>query len=109
MTHVQNVKAQIAESQKIASGGGSEQDIAEAKIELDVCCSLAILQTAYTNMDNIGFGEPAGRPEINLMYKRMSRKKKKKKKKKKDISETAIMSFPSRGRMYDGERWFCVV
>ena len=34
---MQNVKAQIAESQKIASGGGSEQDIAEAKIELEVC------------------------------------------------------------------------
>ncbi|PGH16055.1 ATP synthase subunit delta, mitochondrial [Helicocarpus griseus UAMH5409] len=30
------VRAQIAEAQKIASGGGSEQDIAEAKIELEV-------------------------------------------------------------------------
>lgn len=32
------VKNQIAEAQKIASGSGSEQDIAEAKIELEVCC-----------------------------------------------------------------------
>ncbi|KAL4780187.1 ATP synthase [Aspergillus varians] len=31
-----NVRAQIAEAQKIASGNGSEQDIAEAKIELEV-------------------------------------------------------------------------
>ena len=33
------VKNQIAEAQKIASGNGSEQDIAEAKIELEVCSS----------------------------------------------------------------------
>ena len=31
------VKSQIAEAQKVASGNGSEQDIAEAKIELEVC------------------------------------------------------------------------
>jgi F-type H+-transporting ATPase subunit delta len=30
------VASQIAEAQKIASGSGSEQDIAEAKIELEV-------------------------------------------------------------------------
>ena len=30
------VKSQIAEAQKVASGSGSEQDIAEAKIELEV-------------------------------------------------------------------------
>ena len=30
------VKNQIAEASKIAGGGGSEQDIAEAKIELEV-------------------------------------------------------------------------
>ncbi|KAJ5444474.1 ATP synthase subunit delta [Penicillium daleae] len=30
------IRAQIAEAQKIASGSGSEQDIAEAKIELEV-------------------------------------------------------------------------
>ncbi|KKK12154.1 ATP synthase subunit delta [Aspergillus ochraceoroseus] len=32
----ENVRSQIAEAQKIASGNGSEQDIAEAKIELEV-------------------------------------------------------------------------
>lgn len=30
------VRSQISEAQKIANGGGSEQDIAEAKIELEV-------------------------------------------------------------------------
>lgn len=30
------VRSQISETQKIASGSGSEQDIAEAKIELEV-------------------------------------------------------------------------
>ncbi|KAK5071779.1 delta subunit of the central stalk of mitochondrial F1F0 ATP synthase, atp16 [Lithohypha guttulata] len=34
------VNSQIQEAQKIASGGGSEQDIAEAKIELEVLESL---------------------------------------------------------------------
>ncbi|KAI0013661.1 ATP synthase subunit delta, mitochondrial [Xylariaceae sp. FL0662B] len=34
------VKAQIAEAQKLASGGGSEQDVAEAKVELEVLESL---------------------------------------------------------------------
>ncbi|KAI9931572.1 hypothetical protein ASPWEDRAFT_151156 [Aspergillus wentii DTO 134E9] len=34
------VKSQIAEAQKIAGGSGSEQDIAEAKIELEVLESL---------------------------------------------------------------------
>lgn len=33
---LQAVKSQIAEAQKIANGSGSEQDIAEAKIELEV-------------------------------------------------------------------------
>jgi F-type H+-transporting ATPase subunit delta len=33
---VEAVKNQIQEAQKIASGSGSEQDIAEAKIELEV-------------------------------------------------------------------------
>ncbi|PSK57839.1 ATP synthase subunit delta [Elsinoe australis] len=34
------VRSQIAEAQKIANGGGSEQDVAEAKIELEVLESL---------------------------------------------------------------------
>ncbi|CAF9903220.1 MAG: delta subunit of the central stalk of mitochondrial F1F0 ATP synthase, atp16 [Heterodermia speciosa] len=34
------VRSQIAEAQKIVGGGGSEQDIAEAKIELEVLESL---------------------------------------------------------------------
>lgn len=31
----ESVRAQISEAQKVASGSGSEQDIAEAKIELE--------------------------------------------------------------------------
>ncbi|KAL8821773.1 MAG: hypothetical protein Q9223_000246 [Gallowayella weberi] len=34
------VRSQISEAQKIAGGGGSEQDVAEAKIELEVLESL---------------------------------------------------------------------
>ncbi|KAK3944741.1 epsilon subunit of F1F0-ATP synthase [Diplogelasinospora grovesii] len=34
------VRAQIAEAQKVVNGGGSEQDVAEAKIELEVLESL---------------------------------------------------------------------
>ncbi|KAK8124668.1 ATP synthase subunit delta- mitochondrial [Apiospora kogelbergensis] len=34
------VRAQITEAQKVANGGGSEQDVAEAKIELEVLESL---------------------------------------------------------------------
>ena len=36
LTYLQAVRNQITEAQKIASGSGSEQDIAEAKIELEV-------------------------------------------------------------------------
>lgn len=35
-SRIQAVRNQITEAQKIASGSGSEQDIAEAKIELEV-------------------------------------------------------------------------
>lgn len=35
-SHFQGVRSQITEAQKIAGGNGSEQDIAEAKIELEV-------------------------------------------------------------------------
>lgn len=39
------VRNQIAEAQKVASGSGSEQDIAEAKIELEASCIPAIAPT----------------------------------------------------------------
>lgn len=40
------VKSQIAEAQKVANGSGSEQDIAEAKIELEVSsCRMAMQAT----------------------------------------------------------------
>lgn len=42
----QSVKGQLAEAQRVAGGGGSEQDIAEAKIELEVC-SAARLPVIY--------------------------------------------------------------
>ncbi|KOS18668.1 ATP synthase subunit delta [Escovopsis weberi] len=37
------IRAQIAEAQKVAAGSGSEQDIAEAKIELEILETLAPL------------------------------------------------------------------
>ncbi|KUJ21174.1 ATP synthase delta chain mitochondrial precursor [Mollisia scopiformis] len=37
---IENVRSQLSEAQKIASGSGSEQDIAEAKIEIEVLESL---------------------------------------------------------------------
>ncbi|KAJ5996039.1 hypothetical protein N7499_007645 [Penicillium canescens] len=39
----ENIRALIAESQKTASGNGSEQDIAEAKVELEVLETLQSL------------------------------------------------------------------
>lgn len=34
---IEAVRNQIAEAQKVASGAGSQQDVAEATIELEVC------------------------------------------------------------------------
>jgi F-type H+-transporting ATPase subunit delta len=42
------VRSQIAEAQKVASGSGSEQDIAEAKIELEVSLRPNTLRPALT-------------------------------------------------------------
>ena len=39
------VRSQLAESQKIANGSGSEQDIAEAKIEVEVSLSIDTPET----------------------------------------------------------------
>ena len=61
------VRAQITEAQKVASGNGSEQDIAEAKIELEVraspCCSAVTFNTDRV----VGLGEPAGCAEIDCI------------------------------------------
>lgn len=45
------MRAQIAEAQKIANGSGSDQDIAEAKIELEVCfpCHQNMGQLAFVS------------------------------------------------------------
>lgn len=58
------VRSQIAEAQKVASGSGSEQDIAEAKIELEVRWDLCHAWGMNANAV-IGSGEPAGLPQIN--------------------------------------------
>jgi F-type H+-transporting ATPase subunit delta len=44
------VKSQINEASKIASGSGSEQDVAEAKIELEVSPALVGAETRLTNL-----------------------------------------------------------
>ena len=55
------VRSQISEAQKIAGGSGSEQDVAEAKIELEVrkrsSSSACILMRT-------GSGESAGSHEV---------------------------------------------
>jgi hypothetical protein len=43
----QAVRNQIGEAQKIASGSGSEADIAEAKIELEVGGIMRIVENSY--------------------------------------------------------------
>lgn len=64
------VKAQIAEAQKVASGSGSEQDIAEAKIELEVSLQLMARQYQMRRADMrfvlLGAGESAGCSEIDF-------------------------------------------
>src|SRR5579871_3309701 len=65
---IEAVRNQIQEVQKIASGSGSEQDIAEAKIELEVSFDTPCETLALENLANelIGFGELTGRIEINV-------------------------------------------
>lgn len=43
---LQAVRSQVTEAQKIAGGSGSEQDIAEAKIELEVSKLLYLISLA---------------------------------------------------------------
>lgn len=47
------VNSQISEASKIAGGGGSEQDIAEAKIELEVHVLYATTISKVTNMPQV--------------------------------------------------------
>ena len=49
------VRNQIAEAQKIAGGSGSEQDIAEAKIELEVSISKGRRHQMWVHADVFGF------------------------------------------------------
>lgn len=57
-----NVRSQISEAQKIAGGSGSEQDIAEAKIEIEVT-ERPVVVMVCTNYF-IGSGELAGCSEV---------------------------------------------
>lgn len=49
--NAESVRAQLAEAQKVASGSGSEQDIAEAKIELEASCfhQVDMVQASFAN------------------------------------------------------------
>lgn len=61
------VRSQISEAQKVANGSGSEQDIAEAKIELEVRYAREqnpIVLSSWLTKLYLGPREPAGRPEI---------------------------------------------
>jgi F0F1-type ATP synthase epsilon subunit len=57
------VRSQISEAQKVASGSGSEQDIAEAKIELEV--GLPLWSYCDTTNTYIGSGVAASSQEID--------------------------------------------
>lgn len=63
------VRAQISEAQKVASGSGSEQDIAEAKIELEVspmCLTGSPSPRGYSQLTSYtGSGDSAGFPEVD--------------------------------------------
>ena len=56
------IKAQLAEAQKIANGSGSEQDITEAKIEIEVC------STGSVFFGGVGWG--CGSMQSNLFFSR---------------------------------------
>ncbi len=60
------IRAQIVEAQKVANGNGSEQDIAEAKIELEVrpLFFLALFTQSLT-LAPLGPREPAASCEVN--------------------------------------------
>lgn len=60
------IKNQIAEATKVANGSGSEQDIAEAKIELEVCGTR--IPSAIGQFTNIETGprDPGRSCEINV-------------------------------------------
>jgi hypothetical protein len=57
------VKSQISEASKIANGSGSQQDIAEAKIELEVNIQLKPLPQHKAD-ESVGIGELASSHEI---------------------------------------------
>jgi hypothetical protein len=68
----ENVRSQISEAQKIAGGSGSEQDIAEAKIELEVIWQCVLVLISANTC--IGSGELAGCSEVNGQSGRRSRR-----------------------------------
>jgi F-type H+-transporting ATPase subunit delta len=57
------VRSQIAEAQKIAGGSGSEQEIAEAKIELEVSGSR--VRVSGSLLTQLGFGELTGCAQVD--------------------------------------------
>lgn len=60
------IRNQIAEAQKVANGSGSEQDIAEAKIELEVCFTTEAFAVDFTN-DGSGSRDSPGACEISVL------------------------------------------
>ena len=60
----ESVRSQIAEAQKVQSGGGSERDVAEAGIELEVS---VVVSACYEIIDSLlGSRELAKCPEIDV-------------------------------------------
>jgi F-type H+-transporting ATPase subunit delta len=62
---IENVRSQLSEAQKIAGGSGSEADIAEAKIEIEVSLYTRMFSGELSN-DLLGVGELAGRSQVKV-------------------------------------------
>lgn len=75
------VRAQLAEAQKVANGSGSEQDIAEAKIELEASHVPVVPRTRavghhgrnwnrHADFSSPGSRDSAGFPEVEWWFNR---------------------------------------
>lgn len=62
------MRNQISEAQKIASGGGSEQDVAEAKIELEVRITQHVPYVEALPDNHIGSRESASQPQVETVH-----------------------------------------
>ncbi len=72
---LQAVRSQITEAQKIATGSGGEQDIAEAKVELEASRIHQVISSRREKSDKacLGIGELASGTEVEIAWSKSSR------------------------------------